>query len=113
MNLSLFKLSGLGIALGLFVIAPTALAQTRGADDLLENNSEPNSGEVFSGSGVDFGDLVHRASQAGGITQAEFRQRQARDFEEATSDFLQRRQEALQQTAPAEASADESLEVGL
>ena len=108
----LFKTSGLGIAFGLMAIAPAALAQSApNAADLLDNHSEPQSGEVFSGSGVDFGDLVHRANQAGGMTADEYRERQQRNFDEATTNYLQRQQEILQQQPVPNTNSD-SLEIG-
>ncbi|MEO1400706.1 MAG: hypothetical protein AAFV72_05550 [Cyanobacteria bacterium J06635_1] len=109
----LYKISSFGIALSL-AAAPAALAQnTNRASDLFNDDNEAQSGEVFSGSGVDFGELIHRANRAGGLSDADYREQQQRNFDEATADYLQRRQEVLQPPAADTTGDDDSLEVGL
>ncbi|MEM8808040.1 MAG: hypothetical protein AAGF01_18630 [Cyanobacteria bacterium P01_G01_bin.38] len=108
-----YKTCGLSIVMGL-VAAPAALAQSsNNASDLFNQDNEAQSGEVFSGSGVDFGELIHRANRAGGLSDADYRQQQERNFNEATADYLQRRQEVLQQPAADTPGDDDSVEVGL
>ncbi|MEM9163949.1 MAG: hypothetical protein AAGC54_12885 [Cyanobacteria bacterium P01_F01_bin.4] len=109
----LYKTSSLCIALSL-AAAPAALAQnTDRASDLFSDDNEAQSGEVFSGSGIDFGDLIHRANRAGGLSDADYRQQQERNFNEATADYLQRRQEVLQPPSVDTTGGDGSSDVGL
>lgn len=97
--------------------APVAFAQSSAdATELLNESNEAQSGEIFSGSGLDFGDLIHRANQAGGLSEADYREQQQRNFDEATADYLQRRQQGSQQPSGEAVNSDssnDSLEVGL
>lgn len=84
--------SSLALLLGL--LAAPALAQTNGGFDDLSGDADSN--EVFGGSGVSLTDLMGNIRRSGGITQGEYSQRSDRNIDEATEDFRQRQQEALE-----------------
>jgi hypothetical protein len=104
----LLKFSGLGLILSALTLAPAAWAQT---NDPLDDLGGDNSGDLIQGSGVDFMDLIHQANRAGGMTSAEFNQRQERKINEAAADYLQRRQAALEAESSATTTETETLEV--
>lgn len=88
--------------LSLGVFAPAMLAQTAAPDGL---SGDSSSNEVFSGSGVDFYDLVHRAGR-GTVSPTDFSRQQQRRIPNAVEDFRLRQQDALQQQATGESAVD-------
>ena len=88
----------LSLTLLLLTLAPAALAQTAAPEGL---SGDSNSNEVFSGSGVNFYDLIHQAGRAS-ANPVDFNRQQQRRIPNAVEDFRQRQQEALRQEAEAE-----------
>lgn len=105
-----FLLSNL-IAFGLLGLAPAAMAQTPGADDL---SGDANSNEVFSGSDVNFYDLIHQAGRnSSGVSAADFSRQQQRRIPNAVEDFRQRQQEVLSGESATETDTAETLDIEL
>ncbi|MEO1589853.1 MAG: hypothetical protein AAFU71_01040 [Cyanobacteria bacterium J06632_22] len=88
---------------GLLAIAPTALAQSAAPDGLSGDSSNT---EVFSGSGVDFYDLIHQAGRLN-TNPADFNRQQQRRIPNAVEDFRQRQEEAIRQETTADATAED------
>jgi len=92
--------------LGLLAAAPAALAQSAGPDGL---SGDASNNEVFSGSGVDFFDLVHQAGSLN-VNPVDFSRQQQRRIPNTVEDFRQRQQEAIrQQASEATPEADETV----
>lgn len=105
--IAIWTMKLLFLTLTLLTLAPAALAQSAGPDGL---SGDSNSNEVFSGSGVDFYDLIHSAGRLN-TNPADFNRQQQRRLPGAIEDFRLRQQEALQQeasegTVPVSSSVD-------
>jgi hypothetical protein len=103
----LFRLSGLAIVFASALAAPAALAQTPAPVDPLEGlRTQETGNEIFSGSGIDFNDLIHQANRAGGINAEEFNRIQQRQITNEAESFRQRRQAAIDAAASGSQPAD-------
>ena len=101
------QFSKVGIALLILFSMPAAFAQE--AEDFENLSGDSNSGAL--GTGLNVNDLIHLSNRLGGMTSADFQERQERKIDEAAADFRERQRQALESDTPTDVNvADDALE---
>lgn len=101
------RLMGVGLVLGMGLVAAPAMAQDSGIANTAEDFNSADSGDGILGSDVDIWELMHRVSAGGaGVADDGFYRSQSRRINREAESLRARQRAILQQRNAAEPEAD-------